>query len=85
MSFRIIGILISILCSWLIAMSADLGKLELGAVINFIYPLIFGFVFLGIYWLLAKFIKNDGLNIFLLILTILLNLGVGLYIRFVKF
>ncbi len=78
-------ILISILISWCIAMSANLDKLELGAIVNLIYPIILGIASLLFYWLLSKFIKNKFFQFCILILTLIFNIGLGLYIRFVNF
>ncbi len=78
-------ILLSIALSWFIAISVDLEALELGAIINFIYPIIIGLLSLVIYLVGTWILKRDKWKIVFLIVAILINTGTGLFIRFVDF
>ena len=81
---HLIYIVISIILSWCISMSADLVKLELGVIINIIYPIIIGVLSLATY-LIGSWIFKESKGRLFLIIAILLNLSTGLYIRFVDF
>ena len=75
-----IGLLIvATIASWVIAMSVDLDKYELGALINFFYPPIFGaltiLTFLIIDWITKK------IRVPLTIILILANIAFAFYIR----
>ncbi len=82
---HLIYIAISIVLSWCISMSADLVKLELGVIINIIYPIIFGVISLVFYLIGSWKFKGSKGRLVFLIIAILLNLSTGLYIRFVDF
>ncbi len=66
-------------------MSADLSKLELGAIVNLAYPIISLMLSIVLFTLLSWKAKRKNIKIALLIFFVLFNLFVGLYIRFVDF
>jgi hypothetical protein len=75
-----IGLLIiATITSWIIAMSVDLDKYELGALINFLYPPIFGsltiLTFLIVDW------KTKKVRVPLTIILFLTNIVFAFYIR----
>jgi di/tricarboxylate transporter len=75
-----IGLLIlATIVSWTIAMSVDLDKYELGALINFVYPPIFG-VLTILTFLITDWITKK-VRIPLTIFLILVNIAFGFYIR----
>jgi multidrug transporter EmrE-like cation transporter len=78
-------IILSIFISWFISMSANLNTLELGALINLIYPFLVGFGTIGFYLIGTWIFKGSKSRLLFLIIAILLNLSTGLYIRFVDF
>jgi len=82
---HLIYIALSIVLSWSISMSADLVKLELGVIINIIYPIILGVLSITIYFIGSWIFKGSKGRLIFLIIAILLNLSTGLYIRFVDF
>jgi hypothetical protein len=88
MKFQLLGIIlivISGILSWNISMSADLSKLELGAIVNLIYPIIFLTLSIVLFALLTWKAKRNSIKTALLIFFILFNLLLGLYIRFADF
>jgi hypothetical protein len=66
-------------------MSADLVKLELGVIINILYPIIFGILSIIIYLIGSWIFKGNEWRLFFLILALMLNLSAGSYIRLVDF
>ena len=64
-------------------MSADLVKLELGALINVFYPIFIGALTIILFIIFSVIVKNEKWRKGFLILIILLNIAVGLIIRFV--
>ena len=83
--FNYLFIIISIILSWCIAMSADLGRLELGAMINLVYPILIGLLLLGFYAIITLFSRAEKVRFMVSIIIVFLNLATGIYIRFVDF
>ena len=73
---------LSVLLSWLIAMSADLVELELGALVNMFYPLLIGLFSIIAFLLAARFLNHKKWLAFVFVLMMLINIACGLYIRF---
>ena len=76
---------LSVLLSWLIAMSADLVELELGALVNMFYPILIGIFSILAFLLAARFLKHTKWLTFVFVLIMMMNVASGLYIRFVDF
>lgn len=66
-------------------MSADLGRLELGAMINLVYPILIGLLLLGFYAIITLFSRAEKVRFMVSIIIVFLNLATGIYIRFVDF
>ena len=78
-------IAVSILLSWILAMSADLDKLELGALVNFIFPILFGIITLVFYLISCYFINTPTKLKTIAIILSIMNILFGMFIRFVDF
>ena len=88
-----IGLLIfATIASWTIALSVDVDKYELGALVNIYYPPVFGIltilIFLILDWRIQKILtapishsKIQTIRITLTIILILTNIGFAFYIR----
>ena len=75
-----IGLLIvATITSWIIAMSVDLDKYELGALINFLYPPIFGTLTILIFIIVDWKVKKARVP--LTIILFLANIAFAFYIR----
>ncbi len=59
---HLIYISLSIVLSWCISMSSDLVKLELGVIINILYPIIFGILSVIIYLIGSWIFKGNDLK-----------------------
>ena len=75
-----IGLLvIATITSWIIAMSVDLDKYELGALMNMIYPPAFGALTILTFTIVDVLTKKP--RILLTIFLIIANILFGIYIR----
>jgi len=71
-------IVISTLASWIIAMSADLSKQELGALYNLIWPLLLGMVAIITFLMVSWISKSNRVRISTLSVCCLYIIYVGL-------
>jgi len=76
-------IILSMIISEIISMSADLNKLELGALVNIIYPIISGLITLAFFLAGCLITKIDKYRIILALILVITNLSIGMYIRYV--
>jgi len=76
-------IITTIIISWVLAMTVDLNRLELGALANFFFPPLIGVITIVIYLLGSWLIK--GSKNFFLVLCSFINLGVGIALHFFDF
>ena len=76
-------LIVSAILSWIIANTIDTTHMELGALVNVFFPLLFGITSIVIYSITTHFFKNATMVKNLFILLFLLNIGFGVYIRIV--
>jgi hypothetical protein len=80
---NIVIIIISIIVSWVLAMTTDLSGLELGALANLFFPPMLGIVTVLIYVVLGLVLKRYRLVI--VIILCLLNISLGIIFHFFNF
>jgi hypothetical protein len=83
-SFRsgIYLILLSILASFILVVSTNLNKYELGALIILVLPFIIGLVSIAIYAIITFVFKNSRIRLITVALCLLYNLYVGIAFHF---